>query len=355
MKRQIIILAACTMLIFSGCKKEPTTNEPTNPPANPSSTAFLLNEGNWGSNDAEISLVNLAEGTLRTNWFSSQNGRGLGDVAQDLIHYGNKLYATVYQSGKLEVIDPITGKSIKQIDMGNRGPRYLAAHDGKVYVSCYDKSIVRIDTASLSIEATCRLSGMQPEQLCILGNDIVVCNCWQYDNDGQSVYDNTLSVVDIASFTESRKIQVGTNPGKIKALDSHRCIVACSGDYGANPAQTIVLDLSNDSQETIPINATNFDVCNGNIYLYATAYDENWNTTTSFYKMDINTLSCSPILESHSNTLSNAYGINIDPSIGNIYICNSAYGMNGDLYCFAPDGKELWHAEACFYASKVVF
>ena len=188
-----------------------------------------------------------------------------------------------------------------------------------------------------------------------LVNDIVVCNCWQYDNDGQSVYDNTLSVVDIASFTESRKIQVGTNPGKIKALDSHRCIVACSGDYGANPAQTIVLDLSNDSQETLPINATNFDVCNGYTYLYATAYDENWNTTTSFYKMDINTLSCSPILESHSNTLSNAYGINIDPSTGNIYICNSAYGMNGDLYCFAPDGKELWHAEACFYASKVVF
>ena len=269
MKNNIITMFLLAATLFAACKKEPVPDTPSTSTAH----AYLLNEGSWGGNDAGISLLDRNSDKVEINWFRNNNGRGIGDLAQDLIHYGGKLYASVHTSNTIEVINPATGKSIKQIDMGTRGPRYLASHNGKVYVSCYDKTIVRIDTATLAIEASCPLSGMQPEQLCIIGDTLYVCNCWQYDANGTSVFDSTVSVVDINTFSETRKITVAKNPGRIKAIDSHRFIVACAGDYGNSPAQTLIVDPSNGRQQPLSVPATSFDIADNTLYLYQTTYD----------------------------------------------------------------------------------
>ena len=237
--------------------------------------------------------------------------------------------------------------------MGSRGPRYIAAHNGKIYVSCYDKSIVRIDTLSLNIEASCPLSGMKPEQLCIIGDNLYVCNSWQYDANGNTIYDSTVSVVNLSTFTETGKITVATNPNRIKAIDSHRFIVACSGNFSSPLA--LVVDILNNTQTPLSVPATNFDIYNNNIYLYSTAYDSLWNPTASFYRVDASTLQATPILQNYSSTLPYAYAINIDPFNGNIYICNSPYTENADLYTFSPDGSLLRKVEGGILASKVVF
>ena len=335
--------------LFAACKKEPVPDTPSTSTA----PAYLLNEGSWGGNDAGISLLDLNSDNVEINWFRNNNGRGIGDLAQDLIHYGGKLYASVHTSNTIEVINPATGKSLKQIDMGTRGPRYLASHNGKVYVSCYDKTIVRIDTATLAIEASCPLSGMQPEQLCIIGDNLYVCNSWQYDANGNTIYDSTVSVVNLSTFTETGKITVATNPNRIKAIDSHRFIVACSGNFSSPLA--LVVDILNNTQTPLSVPATNFDIYNNNIYLYSTAYDSLWNPTASFYRVDASTLQATPILQNYSSTLPYAYAINIDPFNGNIYICNSPYTENTDLYTFSPDGSLLRKVEGGILASKVVF
>lgn len=350
MKKSLIILAAATMVFMAACK-----HEEVKPNENPTETtrAYVLNEGSWGGNDASLSLI-TPEG-ITNDWFAANNNRGLGDLAQDMIHYGSKLYVVLNGSNTMECIDPATGTSSKQIDFGNRNPRYMAAHEGKIYVSCYDKSVVRIDTASLEIEATCNLSGMQPEQLCVVGNKLYVCNSWQYDSNNQPEYDNTLSVVDLGTFAETGKITVVANPTRMKALDSHRLLVACAGNYADVPATTLVIDLDNNSQTPLSVAATNFDICDGTIYLYSTSYDANWNPTAAFYKVNATTLEATPILEEHVNSLSNAYGINIDPVTKNLYVCNSSWGVNGDVLIFSPEGKLLNKYEAGIYTSKVVF
>ncbi len=353
MKHNVFILLMLSALLTTGCKKDPQPDpEPTD--STPKS-AYLLSEGSWGGNDAEISLINLDNGNITLDWFSSNNRRGIGDLAQDLIHYGNKLYATVFTSNTIEVINPVSGKSIKQIDMGNRGPRYIVPHNGKIYVSCYDKTIVCIDTLSLLIEASCPLSGMQPEQLCIIGDNIYVCNCWQYDANGNSVYDSTVSVVNLPSFTETHKINVGHNPGKIKALDSHRFIVSCAGDYDANPAQTLIVNVSDGSHQPLPVAATNFDIHDNNVYLYNTSYDAQYHPSANFYKVDLSTMQAQPILQQYSSDMPYAYSINIDPASGNLYISNSPYNANADLYTFRPDGTLLHKVEGGILSSKVVF
>lgn len=350
MKSNIILFAACALMLVAGCEKP---SDPTPLIENGGATTYILNEGTWGGNNAEISV--LDSNGIVTDWFSRNNGRGLGDVAQDMIHYGNRLYVSVYMSNTIEVVDPLTGKSIKQIDMGQRGPRYLLGHEGKIYVSCYDKTLVRIDTATLSIEATCPLSGMQPEELCVLGENIYVCNSWQYDDNGNSIYDNSLYIIDATTFTEIGKLDVGVNPSKIKALDSHRLVVACAGNYSSAPAQTIVIDVADNSQTELSIAATEFDIDGGDIYLYNTSYDENWSPTANFYRIDGQTLAAHPILQSHGSTLNNAYSINVDPNTHNLYITNSPYGANADLYIFDPSGSELGRHEVGVYASKIVF
>ena len=355
MKRTFLFLAACALLLTVGCEKDPTNNNSTND----GTYAYVLNEGAWGGNDAGISRLNIKDGTIEVDWFAKANGRGLGDLAQDLIYYGSRLYASVNGSNTIEVIDPVTGKSLKQIDMGNRGPRYLLGYGGKIYVTCYDKTVVRIDTATRAIDGVCHLSGMQPEQMCMLGGSLYVCNSWEYDANGNAVYDSTLSWVDIASFSEMMKLDILTdvatqtyalNPGRIKRNSDGEMFIACAGDYDNKPAQTVKFTMGSGPKFTLcPITVTNFDFNGNDMYSYATSYDDNWNPTATFYCND------TPILTNYSSVLNNAYGININPENGDIYVCNSPYGVNGDVYCFTKDGTERWHVEAGIFASKVVF
>ncbi|MBQ9639782.1 MAG: PQQ-like beta-propeller repeat protein [Bacteroidales bacterium] len=73
--------------------------------------AFVLNEGAWGRNDASLSRLNSKNGTIVNNYFASVNSRGLGDVAQDIMIYGSKMYISVSFSNTVEVVNPTTGKS----------------------------------------------------------------------------------------------------------------------------------------------------------------------------------------------------------------------------------------------------
>ncbi len=74
---------------------------------------IVLNEGNWGGNNAGVSRVNASTSTASANYFEDANGRGLGDVAQDIIIANGKAYITVSFSNSIEVMDVATGKSTR--------------------------------------------------------------------------------------------------------------------------------------------------------------------------------------------------------------------------------------------------
>lgn len=353
MKRSFLILATVLMIVMAGCKKEnPVTPNATDTTASGART-YVLNEGLWGANNASLSLITQNE--IANDWFAQNNGRGLGDLGQDMIHYGSTLYVVVHSSSTIECVDPATGVSRKQISLGNRKPRYAVGYQGKLYISCYDKTIVRIDTTSLEPDGSCQLSGMQPEQLCALGGNLYVCNTWQYGEGNNAIYDSTISIVSLDNFAEVGKITVGLNPSRIKAIDDHRLLVTCGGNYDNRPARTLVVDVVDGSQTELSIAATNFDICDGVIYMYCTTYDASWNSTVSFYKARIDSLAPARILEEYSTLVANAYGINVDPATKKLYVCNSAYGVNSDILIFSPEGALLSKFEAGTFANKVVF
>ena len=331
---------------------DPQDTIPTDTSAAPH--AIVLNEGAWGGNNASLSYLNLTSNAVVNNWFSHINGRGLGDVAQDLLLYGAKAYVTVWGSNSLEIIDTATGHST-HLDLGQRGPRYLAASNGKLYISCYrPQSVIRIDTATLQIEATCPLGLFHPEGLDIVGNTLLVASSNIADEQGNYLYDSIVYLIDLATFDSPTPLVVGCNPQKVIALDPSRAIVNYWGDYADRPAGSAIVDINARTVTQTHHPLSNMTLCNNTIYGYYCDYDAYWNKTTTYLTLDATTLVATP---SASNfDINNPYAIAVHPTTGNLYIASDGnYTANGDLYCFSPTGTLLWKREVGMFPSKIIF
>ena len=232
---------------------------------------YVLCEGNMGANKARLDYINLESGTYYSNWYGSQNPtqmKELGDVGNDLQQYGNRLYAVINCSHKIEVMD-LQARHIAKVDLPNC--RYMAFKGGKMYVSAYVGSVAtpemlgsvfEIDTATLSVTREVKV-GHQPDELCIVDDKLYVCNSGGYL---MNRYDSTLSVIDLNTFTETEKITVGLNPTRIRVDDQKHLWVCCQGNYKTVPPQIVVLD-GRQIRTTIPTSCANISLLGANAYV----------------------------------------------------------------------------------------
>ena len=371
-KRYLCAALAATMLMAACEKVPPAPDEgdtivPEHPdtPADSSGTpqpayryALVLNEGPMGNN-ASLTHIDLVRGTLVADWFAAANGRGLGNVAQDLVLYGSKAYITVWGSGSLEVVDTATGHAT-HVDLGDRGPRYMAPLDGKLYITCYNpRSVIRVDTASLAVEATCLLGRYNPEGIAALDGRLWVASDNLADAAGQYSYDSTLYVIDPASFSLADSVVVGLNPQKVMAVDNTHLVVNCWGEWDMTTGGTRGEGSAVVDTRTLAVTPTgrlisNMTVHQGQVYAYASTYDAAWQMTTSFFRLDPQTLATTPF--EPAGGVNGPYAIAVHPTSGNVYIAtDGGYTSNGDLRCFTPDGTRLWTRTAGKLPSKVIF
>lgn len=152
---------------------------------------YLLNEGNMGSNKATIDYLDFCNGCYIRNIYGERNPnvvKELGDVGNDIQIYGNRLYAVINCSHKVEVMDARTCRRIGQVDIPNC--RYINFYDGKAYVSSYVGpvsidpnaqlgAVFEIDTATLQITRKVTV-GYQPEELVVYNEHIYVVNSGGY-------------------------------------------------------------------------------------------------------------------------------------------------------------------------------
>lgn len=154
-----------------------TTPEVTSPTE--ATGLYVINAGNLSNNvNGTLSFINFEKGTASNNVFFDINKRSLGSTPQDAIVYGSKMYIAIYGSNIIEIVDKNTAKSIKQIvptSTQGEGPRDIIAANGKVYVSMYDGYVSRIDTLSLTIDATLNV-GPNPEEMTVANGYLYVAN-----------------------------------------------------------------------------------------------------------------------------------------------------------------------------------
>lgn len=212
---------------------------------------LVLNEGLFNQNNASLSWYDSKTNTITQNVFQIKNQRDLGDTGNDIIKFGNKIFIVVNVSSTIEVLNANSLISIKQIPMVANNipkqPRNIIGYGNKVYVSCFDGYVDVIDTATLQIEKRIKV-GKNPENLCLLNNFLLVSNSGGLNPPSM---DSTLSMIDLSTNLELKKIFVGTNPGTIiKGLND--CVyVITRGNYNTIVPDWKMVNIKNEVIEKV--------------------------------------------------------------------------------------------------------
>ena len=86
---------------------------------------YVINEGNFGSGNASVSLFDTGNNTVIENFYQTQNSSSplVGDVAQSLSNINSKFYLVVNNSGKIIVCDAQFKKVTQITNLSS--PRYI--------------------------------------------------------------------------------------------------------------------------------------------------------------------------------------------------------------------------------------
>lgn len=371
----LLALAAATLL--TACRKEepivPSTSTDVTDPNGPEGRIrgfFLCNEGNMGSNKATLDYFDYATGVYTKNIYAERNPgvvKELGDVGNDLQIYGGKLYAVINCSHFVEVMDVATARHITQISIPNC--RYIVFRDRYAYVSSYAGPVqidpnarlgyvAKIDTASLRVIDTCTV-GYQPEEMVIVGKKLYVANSGGYRVPN---YDRTVSVIDLDTFREVKKIDVAVNLHRLE-LDRYGQIwVSSRGDYYDVPSRTYVIDSATDEvvDEFKLLPNSEMTVCGDSLYLYSTEW--NYHTqrnSISYAIVNVRTrkvVTRNFITDGTEQKIAIPYGVAVNPETHEIFVTDARdYVSPGTLYCFTPYGRKRWAVETGDIPAHIAF
>jgi len=330
-----LLLTACDDM--DSVLSEPSTGE-----GRPSGALYVLCDGNYSLNNSTLALYDYTNKRQTNDFFQQKAGRKLGDTGNDLQRYGNRLYVVVNASSQLEVLDAQTGTPIKQIALFNgtvaRQPRYVAFWAGKAYVCSFDGSVARIDTATLTVEAYVN-AGRNPDGIDVANGKLYVSNSGGLDYNSGLGYDNTVSVIDITSFTEIERITVGQNPYRVKTDDYGYVWVACRGNYGTEAGSFWCINSQSDRvAATYPIAVLNM-AFNGELaylYHYDSATGQSW---IKVFNLVTRTLERDAFI-TDGTQVETPYGIYVEPASGDVYITDAGnFTTTGRVLCFNAAGK----------------
>ena len=375
MNLKLFLLSCFCLSVFVCCRKGepiiPSTDTDTGT-ANSGTVKgfFLLNEGNMGSNKATLDYYDFETGIYTKNIYAERNPgvvKELGDVGNDIQIYGSKLYAVINCSHFIEVMDARTAKHIKAVSVPNC--RYIVFHDKYAYISSYAGPVqidpnarlgyvAKMDTTDLEILEEC-VVGYQPEEMVIVGNKLYVANSGGYRVPN---YDRTVSVIDLNTFTELYKIDVGINLHRME-LDPYGNIwVSSRGDYYNEGSKTYVIDSKTDKVTDVfpELPNSNMTICGDPLYVYSTEWSYITNKNTVSYaivdtkKKEI--VSRNFIKDGTDAAIEVPYGVAVNPDTREIFVTDAKnYVTPGTLYCFGPDGKKRWSVTTGDIPAHIVF
>ena len=367
--RKILFLPLLCLTVLFACREielvVPTEYEllpgvPIDPDARPAGM-YLLNEANMGSNKSSIDYVDFRNAYYVRNIYAERNPevvKELGDVGNDIQIYGNKLYAVINCSHKVEVMDVRTCKRIGQVDIPNC--RYIRFAKGKAYVSAYVGpvaidpnaqlgAVYEVDTASLAVTRKVTV-GYQPDELEVLGEYLYVANSGGYRAPD---YDSTVSVVEIYGMKQIQKIPVGINLHHIRKDRYGKLWVTSRGDYNTIPSRLYVLDRKDKNskemvvKDTLDIPCSEMYIQGDSLYFYSVEWNKQTERNTVTYGIiDVRTgqlVTDHFITDGTEQDIVIPYGICVHPTTGDIYVTDAKnYVSSGVLHCYDRHGKKKW-------------
>lgn len=344
------ILLFTFIALLSACDDMKDMPAPVDLPLTPGETGqlYVLSEGLFNMNNSTLSLVNFGNRSVKYNFFLDMNNRGLGDTSNDMKRYGSKIWIVVNVSSQVEVLDTKSGISIKRIPFFNsvnvaRQPRFITFYGNKAYVCSFDGTVARIDTTTMAVEAVTTV-GRNPDGITAVNGKLYVSNSGGLDIPN---YDNTVSVVDLNTFKEVKKITVGMNPFRVEADSEGDVYVVSRGNNGNIKSTWSRINSQTDEVvqtfDNLPV--VNFTIHNDTAYLY------NYDFVKSTYW--VKTFDCkteqliSDNFITDGTPLERPFSITVHPTNGNVYLTDARnYTVKGDLLCFTRKGKLLYKIQS---------
>lgn len=378
LKFALLLSAAVSM--FTACREDYVVIPPEDTPVDegdpeaPIKGFYLLNEGNMGTNKASLDFYDYTTGIYSQNIFPSRNPnvtKELGDVGNDLKIYGKRMYAVINCSNLVEVMTADSAKHIGIVEIPNC--RYITFYGDKAYVSSYAGPVqignmqlgyvAEIDTATLQVTRTCTV-GYNPEEMVVLDGEhtldgkpkIYVANSGGYNPPD---YDNTVSVIDLESFTEEKKITVAKNTHRMQADGYGDIYITSRGDYYEDKSNLYCLDpRSGTVKKTFDIPATNICIDGDSLYIAAWETDNfSGEQKISYAIVDVSDEKVvSTSLIKDATTINIPYCIAVNPDTKEFIITDAGdYVSPGVLYYFNADGTLKWKHTTGDVPGHIVF
>lgn len=323
---------------------------------------YVLCEGNMGSNKCTLDFLDLSGNTPTVHYwrniYAERNPsvvKELGDVGNDIKIYGSKMWIVVNCSDKVEVVHADNCQRIGQVDIPNC--RYVTFDGPYAYVSSYVGSVdlnaeaqigmvYQVDTLTLEVTKTVTV-GYQPEEMAVIDGKLYVANSGGYI---APIYDHTVSVVDLQTFKEERKIDVGVNLHRCRADKYGQLWVTSRGNYINRKATMYWLEPRGTTYEVVgslPYAVSDMCIVGDSLYYFGSEWSETEQRNTISYGI-INVRTHELV----TNKLSNApevaamrmpYGIIVNPQERDFYLMDAKnYVSSGELLHFLPDGTFDW-------------
>lgn len=331
--------------LFASCVKD-KPNEELQPDVNLTNGAkvYITNEGNYGSNNASVSLYDLGNGSVIQDIYKIQNNNAvLGDVCQSMIKINNNYYIVVNNSGKIIVVSS-DGFKFQSAITGLNSPRFiLPVSPNKAYVSdLYANSVSVIDLNTSTKTGSIPLSGWT-EQMLLLYNKAFVTNL-------KSDYVYVLNTV---TDQISDSVLVGPNAGSL-VLDKNSKLWVLSG---GNSSSSTAAKLSRINPVTLQIEATfSYGTSDkpGNLCVNSTR-DELYYLNTHIYKMSIGDTNIpgSSFISGNGHTF---YGLAVNPKNNDIYVSDAIdYIQKSTIMVYSNNGAQQSSFKAGINASGFYF
>lgn len=366
-----IIYIVFALIVLNACRDEkeivtPSTEQVTSTAQNIGGF-YLLNEGNMGSNKSTLDYFDYETGVYMRNIYAQANPtmvQELGDVGTDVEIYGSKLYAVINCSNLIEVMDAHTSQHRGTINIPNcRYVRfqgeygYATSYAGPVTISpTYEQRgyVAKFDTATLQIVDTC-IVGFQPDELEIVNQKIYVANSGGYMSPN---FDNTISVIDIDTFQEIKRITVAPNLFRLKTDNYNQLWVSSRGNYKNVASKLYCIDLTTETlSDSIDIPVGGFDILGDSLFVYG-----NNSISTENYSYTIVDTKTHQIITDNFITdgtdaeIKVPYCLKINSQSNEIFISDAKdYVSPGRLYCFDTKGEVKWSVVTGDIPSDIAF
>ena len=336
----------CSLMLgmsFTACLED-DLEQPELPIEPETYPAYILNEGLWGANNANITrfypqykIDNLSD------FYQEMNGTKMGDVANAMMEEDDNIYVVLNGSKYVARLDLLCMELARYTFPEAEGaPRCIDVEDGYAYVTQYGGQVTKLNTKDMTLAGTFK-GGDNLEGIVEKDGKLYVANSYTVDGSNNWIYNKEVFVIDAKTMTLEKTINVVDNPTKMFEIDNKIYLIS-AGNYYDVPGALQVIDTKVGTSNVILNDVTKITEGNDElIYGVRSTYDENWQLSNSFFTYNPSNGSINEtsfLKDAPSSFATDAiYLMEVDEETGFIYVGTSDYTTNGTIYQFDKGGK----------------